>query len=75
MTVQELIDILSDYNPDAAIRFSVADDESEDEGERWFCEDGVEACFGEGPGPSDGPDRYTEVTVCLVGKSNYADCG
>jgi hypothetical protein len=65
MTVGEMIEILQKHNPNAYLRFSVADDKSEDEGERWFCEDGIEDCF------SDTGDSFaTEVTICLVGKSN-----
>ena len=60
MQVQELIDLLKLHAPSAVLRFSVADDASPDEGERWFCEDGIEDCFG----------NSSEVTICLVGKSN-----
>ena len=62
MTVAELIDQLQQYEPKAVVRFSVADDESEDDGERWFCETGIEDCFGDA----------SEVTICLVGRSNYS---
>lgn len=62
ITVAELIEQLQKHEPNALVRFSVADDESEDDGERWFCEDGIEDCFGDA----------AEVTICLVGRSNYS---
>lgn len=62
ITVAELIEQLQKHEPDALVRFSVADDESEDAAERWFCEDGIEDCFGDA----------AEVTICLVGRSNYS---
>lgn len=60
MTVAEFIDELKHYNPNATLRFSVADDESKDAGERWFVENGIEECIGD----------ESEVTVCLLGRSN-----
>lgn len=62
MQVKDLLAQLAKHNPEAELRFSVADDDSEDDGERWFVEDGIEDCFGD-----DG-----EVTICLVGKSNLS---
>jgi len=66
MTVAELISELSRFNGDAVVRFSVADDSSEDELERWFVENGIEDCFGNGQEDK----RSSEVTICLVGVSN-----
>ena len=63
LQVSEMMEILGSHVPSARLRFSVADDSSDDPGERWFCEDGIEDCFGDA----------TEVTVCLVGRSNLAD--
>ncbi len=60
MIVADIIEILSKHDPNAILRFSVADDESEDDGERWFVESGIEDCFGDA----------AEVTICLVGRSN-----
>jgi hypothetical protein len=62
MKVHELIEKLQEHEPNADIRFSIADDESKDNGERWFCENGIEDCFGDA----------AEVTICLVGRSNYS---
>lgn len=62
MTVQEFIEMLEKHHPGANVRFSVADDSSEDEGERWFVEDGIEDLFGD----------VGEITICLVGKSNLS---
>jgi hypothetical protein len=62
VTVTQLIEQLQKHEPNALVRFSVADDESEDDGERWFCENGIEDCFGDA----------SEVTICLVGRSNYS---
>lgn len=67
MTVDDLLSILHGFSPSATVRFSVADDSSEDPGERWFCEDGIEDCFAD----SDDHDEASEVTICLVGKSNF----
>jgi len=68
MTVEEMIIELARHNPKAVLRFSVAIDTSSDPGERWFSEDGFEEII-------DNGNRHvgiveTEVTVCLVGKSN-----
>ena len=60
LEVWELRQILDNYPTHAVIRFSVADGESDDPGERWFVEDGVHHHFRFGD----------EVTICLVGKSN-----
>lgn len=60
MLVEDMIRELQKHHPKAELRFSVADDSSEDDGERWFVEDGIEDCFGD----------ESEVTICLVGKSN-----
>jgi hypothetical protein len=68
MTVGDLIKELSRFNSDAVVRFSVADDKSDDELERWFCEDGIEDCFGNGQEDK----RASEVTICLVGVSNMS---
>ncbi len=62
MIVDELIEELRLHAPTANVRFSIADDESEDPGERWFCEEGIEECFGD----------VNEVTICLVGRSNHS---
>lgn len=69
MNVGALIEMLSKHNPKAIVRFSVADDASEDETERWFAEDGIVDCFGNGH-PDLGADNETEVTLCLVVESN-----
>lgn len=62
MTVDDLIQILKVHPPDARVRFSIAIDEKEDDEERWFCEDGIADCFA---------IDNSEVTICLVGESNY----
>ena len=69
MKVREVIEMLAAHNLDANLRFSVADDASEDDQERWFAEDGVHACFGDRH-PTAGIETETEVTVCLVVASN-----
>ena len=69
MNVKALIEILEKHNQEAIVRFSVADDASEDETERWFAEDGIVDCFGNGH-PELGPENETEVTLCLVVESN-----
>ena len=69
MTVQEWIEMLAAHNLKANVRFSIADDTSEDDQERWFAEDGVHACFGDRH-PTGGIETETEVTVCLVVESN-----
>lgn len=69
MTVAELIEQLRQHNPKSIVRFSIADDESLDDGERWFCEDGVEDMFGNETG-GFGVRNQTELTICLVGRSN-----
>lgn len=61
MKVKELIRLLKSHEPDAKVRFSVANDHpSADAEERWFCEDGVHDSFGDSG----------EVTLCLVVYSN-----
>lgn len=70
ITVAELIEQLSHHNPKAVVRFSVANDDSEDDGERIFCEDGVEDMFGNEAGSDFGVRTQTELTICLVGYSN-----
>jgi hypothetical protein len=62
MEVWELIKILEKYPRYKSVRFSMADDDSDDDGERWFAEDGVHDHFEQGG----------EVTICLVGKSNLS---
>ena len=69
MKVKELIEMLAAHNLDANVRFSVADDASEDDQERWFTEDGVHDCFGDRH-PTGGIETETEVTLCLVVESN-----
>mgnify|MGYP003443169262 CR=1 FL=1 len=69
MTVEDMIKTLQDHNPHAILRFSIANDASEDPSDRWFCEDGIEACFGNWHG-NDGIEHETEVTVCLVVNPN-----
>lgn len=64
MKVKELIRLLKSHEPDAHVRFSVANDHpSADPEERWFCEDGVHDSFGDSG----------EVTLCLVVYSNMED--
>lgn len=63
LTVQSLIDLLKLHEPTASVRFSIADDDSPDDGERWFAEEGIEGCFGD----------KLEVTICLVARSNMKD--
>ena len=72
ITVKDFTDELQKYNPDAYVRFSIADDESEDDSERWFCEDGIEDVFGNSKPQTLDHDieDEIEVTICLVGKSN-----
>jgi hypothetical protein len=61
MKIKELIRLLKSYEPDANVRFSVANDHpSADSEERWFAEDGVHDSFGDSG----------EVTLCLVVVSN-----
>jgi hypothetical protein len=62
MTVAELIEQLSQHNPKSVVRFSIADDESLDDGERWFVDDGIEDMFGD----------QNELTICLIGRSNIS---
>ena len=60
MRVKDLIRLMKSHNPNAIVRFSVANDLSPDPEERWFAEDGVHDCFGDD----------SEVTICLVVRSN-----
>lgn len=69
MLVREMIEMLQKHNPDAVLRFSVANDASEDETDRWFAEDGISDCFGNGY-PELALSNETEVTVCLVVEPN-----
>jgi hypothetical protein len=71
MTVAELIEQLSQHNPKSVVRFSIADDESLDDGERWFVEDGIEDMFGNEKG-GVGVCNQTELTICLIGRSNLS---
>lgn len=48
MKVHEMVTMLLKRNQMADLTFSVADDASEDDTERWFAEDGVHDCFGNG---------------------------
>jgi hypothetical protein len=68
MKVRDLIERLASHNLDANVRFSVADDASEDDQERWFAED-VHDCFGDRH-PTGGIETETEVTLCLIVESN-----
>lgn len=65
LEVWKLKQILEQYPTHAVIRFSIADDQSEDPGERWFVEDGIYDHFISGD----------EVTICLVGQSNLQESG
>lgn len=69
MRVHEMVTMLLKRNQMADLTFSVADDASEDDTERWFAEDGVHDCFGNGH-PELGPENETVVTVCIVVKTN-----
>lgn len=61
MKVNELITLLESYDPEADIRFSIANDHpSANSEERWFAEDGVHDSFGDS----------SEVTLCLIVESN-----
>ena len=61
MLVEDLIRVLQHHHPKAVLRFSTAIDVFANSDERWFSEDGIEDCFGD----------KAEVTICLVGVSNY----
>ena len=61
MKVNELITLLESYEPEADVRFSIANDHpSANSEERWFAEEGVHDSFG----------NAGEVTLCLIVESN-----
>lgn len=67
-TVQELIDMLSQHNPESIVTFSCEDIDSEYPYLRYFGERGVEDVFGDETGDSLGTQRI--VTIKFLAKSN-----
>lgn len=72
MRVWELIEKLREHNTNSVVTFSIEDIDSEDIGERWFVEDGIEDIFGNGH-PELGVENETVVTIKLLAKSNNQD--
>lgn len=66
-TVGDLYDLLGQYPHDAKIRFSIANDETDDPGERWFVENGIYEPIWD---PDARGQESGELTLCLVGESN-----
>lgn len=76
MTNAEFKQWLSQFPDDARITFSTAIDDSPDPAERWFCEDGPIDVISNRVLAGEAKLRpATQITVCLVGKSNEPEDG